>query len=82
MKTKKTVKIKKSAKKIVLKATLKNGKTALKGKVIKFKIKGKTYKAKTNKKGVAKVTVKKKVIKKLKKGKKLTNYNNQETIIF
>ena len=72
LKTKKTVKVKKSAKKLVLEATLKKGKTALKGKVIKFKVKGKTYKAKTNKKGVAKVTIKKKVIKKLKKGKKYT----------
>ena len=70
MKTKKTVKVKKSAKKLVLKATLKNGKTAIKGKVIKFKVKGKTYKAKTNKKGIAKVTIKKSVLKKLKAGKK------------
>ena len=66
----KTVKVKKSAKKLVLKATLKNGKTAIKGKVIKFKVKGKTYKAKTNKKGIAKVTIKKSVLKKLKAGKK------------
>ena len=68
-----SVKVKKTAKKLVLKATLKfsNGK-AIKGKVIKFKFKGKTYKAKTNSKGVAKVTVKKNVIKKLKKGKKYT----------
>ena len=67
----KNKKVKKSARKLVLKASLKkvNGKY-LKGKVIKFKFKGKTYKAKTNKKGVAKVTIKKKVIKKLKKGKK------------
>ena len=70
LKTTKTVKVKKSAKKLVLKATLKKGKTALKGKVIKFKVKGKTYKAKTNKKGIAKVTIKKSVIKKLKAGKK------------
>ena len=72
LKTTKTVKVKKSAKKLVLKATLKKGKTALKGKVIKFKVKGKTYKAKTNKKGIAKVTIKKSVIKKLKAGKKYT----------
>ena len=70
LKAKKQFKVKKSAKKLVLKATLKksNGK-ALKGKKITFKFKGKTYKAKTNKKGIAKVTVKKNVIKKLKKGK-------------
>ena len=69
--TLKAVKVKKSAKKLVLKATLKiNGKAA-KGKVLKFKFNGKTYKAKTNKKGIAKVTVKKKVLKKLKVGKKV-----------
>ena len=63
-------KVKKSAKKLVLKATLKKGKKAIKGKKVTFKFKGKKYTAKTNKKGVAKVTIKKKVIKKLKKGKK------------
>ena len=68
---KKTVKVKKSAKKLVIKAKLKksNGK-AIKGKKLTLKFKGKTYKAKTNKKGIAKFTIKKKVIKKLKKGKK------------
>ena len=72
-KSKKVVKVKKSAKKLVLKATLKktNGKV-LKNKVIKFKFKGKTYKSKTNKKGMAKVTIKEKVINKLKKGKTYT----------
>ena len=69
---KKTIKIKKSAKKFIVKATLKINGKKVKGKVIKFKFKGKTYKAKTNKNGVAKVTIKKKVIKKLKKGKKYT----------
>jgi hypothetical protein len=75
LKSKKIVKVKKSAKKLVLKATLKksNGKP-IKGKKITFKFKGKTYKAKTNKKGVAKVTIKKGVIKKLKAGK---NYKVQ-----
>ena len=70
--TVKTVKVKKSAKKLVLTATLKkvNGKY-LKGKKITFKFNGKTYKAKTNKKGVAKVTVKKSALKKLKVGKKV-----------
>ena len=59
--------VKKSAKKLVLSATLKKVKGKyLKGKVIKFKFNGKTYKAKTNKKGVAKVTIKKNVINKLK----------------
>ena len=67
----KKVKVKRSAKKLVLKATLKEGKKALKGKKVVFKFKGKKYKAKTNKKGVAKVKVKKNVLKKLKKGKKV-----------
>lgn len=67
--TLKTVKVKKSAKKLVLTATLKKGKKALKNKRVTFKFNGKTYKAKTNKKGIAKVTVKKSTLKKLKKGK-------------
>jgi hypothetical protein len=67
----KKVKVKKSAKKLVLTATLKEGKKAIKGKKITFKFNGKKFKAKTNKKGVAKVTVKKKVLKKLKVGKKV-----------
>jgi hypothetical protein len=68
---KKTVSVKKSAKKLVLKATLKSSKgKAIKGKKIVFKFKGKKYTAKTNSKGLAKVTVKKSVIKKLKAGKK------------
>ena len=69
--TLKKVKVKRSAKKLVLQATLKINGKAVKGKVIKFKFKGKTYKAKTNKKGVAKVTIKKKILKKLKVGKKV-----------
>ena len=70
--TLKKVKVKKSAKKLVLTAALKKVKGKyLKGKVIKFKFNGKTYKAKTNKKGVAKVTIKKSVLKKLKVGKKV-----------
>ena len=70
---KKTVTVKKSAKKLVIKAKLKwsNGKP-IKGKTLKLKFKGKTYNAKTSKKGIAKFTIKKKVIKKLKKGKKYT----------
>ena len=70
LKTSKIVKVKKSASKLVLKASLKhsNGK-AIKGKKITFKFRGKTYSAKTNSKGIAKVTVKKNVIKKLKAGK-------------
>lgn len=66
------VKVKKSAKKLIIKATLKQGKKALKGKKIVFKFKGKKYIAKTNKKGIAKITVKKSVLKKLKAGKKIT----------
>ncbi len=67
--TLKAVTVKKSAKKLVLTATLKQGKKALKNKKVTFKFNGKTYKAKTNKKGVAKVTIKKAVLKKLKVGK-------------
>ena len=70
----KSVTVKKSAKKLVLQATLKkvNGKY-LKSKKITFKFNGKKYSAKTNSKGIAKVTVKKSVLKKLKVGKKI-NY--------
>lgn len=67
--TLKKVKVKRSAKKLILTATLKiNGKAA-KSKKVTFKFNGKKYTSKTNKKGVAKVTIKKKVLKKLKVGK-------------
>ena len=70
--TLKKVKVKKSAKKLVLKATLKiDGKPPKKGTKIIFTFKGKKYTGKTNAKGVAKVTIKKKVLKKLKVGKKV-----------
>lgn len=65
----KTVKVKKSSKKLVLQATLKQGNKALNGKKISFKFNGKKYTAKTNKNGIAKVTIKKAVLKKLKLGK-------------
>ena len=68
--SKKTVNIKKSSRKLVLAAKLKQGKKLLKSKIVIFKFKGKNYKAKTNKKGIAKVTIKQNVIKKLKVGKK------------
>lgn len=70
--TLKTVKVKKSAKKLVLTAKLTKGKTLIKGKKVTFKFNGKTYKAKTSKKGIAKVTIKKSVLKKLKVGKKVS----------
>ena len=73
LKSKKVVKVKKSAKKVVLKAKLKStSKKAIKNKKIKFKIKGKTYTAKTNKKGIAKLTVKKNKFKKGKNPVKIT----------
>lgn len=64
-----SVSLKKSAKKMVLKATLKKGKTLLKNKVVTFKFNGKTLKGKTNSKGIAKVTFK---TSNLKVGKKIT----------
>ena len=70
--TLKAIKVKKSAKKLVLQATLKKGKKAIKNAKVTFKFNGKTYKAKTNKYGIAKQTIKKSVLKKLKTGKKLT----------
>ena len=70
--TLKKVNVKKSAKKLTIKATLKVNGKVVKGKIIKFKFNKKSYKARTNVKGVAKITVKKSVLKKLKKGKKVT----------
>ena len=69
----KKVTVKKSAKKLVLQATLSkiNGKYLSK-KTVTFKFNGKTYKAKTDSKGIAKVTIKSSVLKKLKVGKKVT----------
>lgn len=69
----KSVSVKRSAKKLILQASLAkvNGKY-LKNKKITFKFNGKKYSAKTNKKGVAKLTIKSKVLKKLKVGKKIT----------
>ena len=69
--TLKAVKVKKSSKKLVLTATLKN-KKVIKNKQVTFKFNGKTYKTKTNSKGIAKVTIKSSILKKLKVGKKIT----------
>jgi len=66
----KNKKVKKSAKRLKIKVTLKAGKKAIKGKKVVLKIKGKKIKAKTNKKGVATFKVKKNILKKLKAGKK------------
>ena len=66
-----TVKVKKSAKKLVLTAKLAK---KLKGKTVTFKFNGKTLKAKTNANGIAKVTVKKSVLNSLKVGKKVTYF--------
>ena len=75
-----TAKVKKSAKKLVLKAKLLIDNKAVSGKIIKFKFNGKTYKAKTDKKGIAKATIKHSVLKKLKVGKKVkysASYENK-----
>ena len=67
----KNLKVKKSAKKVKIKVTLKtSAKKAIKGKKVILKIKGKKIKAKTNKKGVATFKIKKSILKKLKAGKK------------
>ena len=68
----KTVKVKKSAKKLVISVTVKVGKKAISKKRVTLKFNGKKLTAKTNKKGVAKFTIKKNVLKKLKVGKKVT----------
>ena len=64
--------MKKSAKQLVLSATLKKGKQAMASKTITFKFNGKKYVKKTNRNGIAKVTIKKSVLSKLKVNKKLT----------
>ena len=61
----KKVAVKKSAKKLVITATLKEGKKAIKGKKITFSFNGKKYVAKTNKKGIAKITPTKRELQKL-----------------
>lgn len=63
------VTVKKSAKQIVLKAYLKQGKKALANKMVTFKFNGKNYKVKTNKNGIAKLTISKTILKNLKVGK-------------
>ena len=65
----KNVIVKKTAKKFVLKATLKNGKKPLKGKIVVFKFNGKNYKVRTNSAGVAQKVLNQNVIKTLKKGR-------------
>lgn len=65
------VKVKKSAKKLVLKATVKDKNGAVKGKTVEFKFNAKTYHVKTGKNGIAKLTLNKNVLKKLDAGKKV-----------
>ena len=67
--TLKTATVERSAKSLVLKATLTAGINVLKYKKVTFKFHGIKYTAKTNKYGIAKVTIKKAVLKKLKVGK-------------
>ena len=69
------IKLRKTAKKTTVKATLKINGRAVKGKKVTFKVAGVKFKAKTNKKGIAKLIIKgkklKKLRKKLKVGKKI-----------
>lgn len=65
------VKVKKSTKKLVLKATVKDKNGAVKGKTVEFKFNAKTYHVKTGKNGIAKLTLNKNVLKKLDAGKKV-----------
>ena len=67
-----SITIKRSAKKLVLTATVKMGKIPISYKKVTFKFNGKTYTAKTNANGVAKVTIPKSVLKNLKVGKSVT----------
>lgn len=67
----KAVKVKKSAKRLILQAALKKGKTAIKSKWVLFRFNGKTYKAKTNRYGIAKVIIKKPALNKLKVGRNI-----------
>ena len=67
----KKFKIRKSAKKLTIKSTLKINGKKVKGYNLIFKFNKKFYTAKTNKKGVAKITIKHKTLKKLKAGKKV-----------
>ena len=69
----KNVNVKKSAKSLKIKVSLKkvNGKY-LKGKKLTLKVYGKKITAKTNKKGVATFKINKSILKKFKKGKKYT----------
>ena len=70
--TLKKVTVKRSAKKLVIQATVKIGKKPVSNKKITLKFNGKKYTAKTSKKGVVKFTIKSKVLKKIKAGKKVT----------
>ena len=65
--TLKRVNVKKSAKRLVLTATLKKGNTAIKSKVITFKFNGIT-----NSRGIAKIIINSNMLKKLKVGKNFT----------
>ena len=66
----KNVNVKKSAKKLVLNATVKYNKKLVAKKKVTFKFNGKKYTVKSDKYGVAKLKISKKVLKKLQTGKK------------
>ena len=71
LKTKKYT-VKQSAKKLVVTAKVKNGKTAIDGILVVLNLNGKSYAIKTNKQGNAIFTLDKKIISKLKAGRTYT----------
>ena len=68
----KSVVVRKSAKKLILLATLKKGSAALKSKQVTFRFNGNAFKAKTNSKGIAKISLTRAVLKRLVVGKKVS----------
>ena len=66
--------INKTAEKLVLRATLKEGKTVLINKTVTFLFKNKNYDVKTDENGIAQLTIDKSILEKLEVGKTI-NYH-------